>query len=111
MPVSDPTGTTVVELSRAEQWVVHHVLLESLGLADGERCRQGDAEEEPAEPSLGILQKLEEGTFAFTGEELSFLRRACSDHARTTRATADRNLASSVADRIDSAIQGAAARS
>jgi len=109
MPVSDPTGTTVVELSRAEQWVVHHLLLESLGLADGERCRQGDAEE-PAEPSLVILQKLEEGTFAFTGEELSFLRRACSDHARTTRATADRNLASSVADRIDSAIQGATAR-
>ena len=110
MPVSDPTGTTVVELSRAEQWVVHHVLLESLGLADGEQCRQGDAED-PVEPSLGIIQKLEEGTFAFTGEELSYLLRACSDHARTTRATADRNLASSVADRIDSAIHGTATRS
>jgi len=102
MPVSNPTGPTVVELSRAEQWVVHHVLLESLGLADGERDRQGDVEE-PIGPSLGILQKLEEGAFAFTGEELSFLRRACADHARTTRATADRNLASSVAERIDSA--------
>ena len=109
MPVSDPTGTTVVELSRAEQWVVHHVLLESLGLADGERCRQGNAEE-PTGPSLGILEKLEDGSFAFNGEELSFLRRACSDHARSTRAAADRNLASSVADRIDSAIHDEAPR-
>lgn len=91
----------VVELSRAEQWVVHHVLLESLGLADGERCRPTEADDLP-QPSLAILEKLEDGTFAFTSEELGFLQRACSDHARSTGATADRNLASSVADRIDS---------
>lgn len=99
MPVPDPTGTTVVELSRAEQWVVHHVLLESIGLADGE-SRSAEAADLP-QPSLAILEKLEAGSFEFTSEELTFLKRACSDHARSTRATADRNLASSVAERID----------
>lgn len=103
MPVSDPTGTTVVELSRAEQWVVHHVLLDSIGLADGQR-EHGAEDDELPESCLAMIEKLEEGSFAFTGEELSFLRRACQDHARATRATADRNLASSVADRIEMAV-------
>lgn len=103
MPVSDPSGSTVVELSRAEQWVVHHVLLESIGLADGETDRQSEATDQP-QRTLDVLEKLESGSFEFTADELSFLRRACGDHARTTRATADRNLASSVADRIESAI-------
>ena len=108
MPVSDPSGSTVVELSRAEQWVVHHVLLESIGLADGESAAH-DGEIESADPpqrSLTVLEKIEGGTFEFTTRELSFLQRACDRHARTTQATADRNLASSVAERIDTAIQG-----
>lgn len=103
MPVSDPSGSTVVELSRAEQWVVHHVLLDSIGLADGEPGRPSDGTDRP-QRTLDVLEKLESGSFEFTADELSLLKRACGDHARTTRATADRNLASSVADRIDSAL-------
>ena len=100
MPVSDPTGSTAIELSRAEQWVVHHVLLESIGLADGEPNRDDDAGT-PAQQSVDVLEKVEAGTFEFTEEELSFLREACDRHARRTAATADRNLATSVASRIE----------
>lgn len=110
MSVPDPTGTTIVELSRAEQWVVHHVLLESLGLADGETS-QAIEPDDPPQPSLVMLEKLEAGSFEFTGDELRFLRQACADHADSTQATADRNLASSVADRIDAVEADRALRS
>lgn len=105
MPVSDPSRSTVVELSRAEQWVVHHVLLETIGLADGEPSDPAESPDLP-QRSLTVLEKLEAGTFEFTADELQFLRRACDRHARATAATADRNLASSVADRIESATGG-----
>ena len=105
MPVSDPSRSTVVELSRAEQWVVHHVLLESIGLADGEPNDGTDPTDLP-ERSLAVLEKLESGTFEFTADELSFLRQECNRHARATSATADRNLASSVAERIETATRG-----
>ena len=103
MPVTDPTGTTVVDLSRAEQWVVHHVLLDSIGLADGE-VADGDQPSDHAESSLAAIEKLEAGSFEFTPSELAFIRRACGDHARSTEATADRNLASSVAERIETVL-------
>lgn len=105
MPVSDPSRSTVVELSRAEQWVVHHVLLETIGLADGELSEPSDPDELP-QRNLAVLEKLEAGQFEFTADELVFLRRACDRHARVTPATADRNLASSVADRIETATRG-----
>lgn len=105
MPVSDPSGSTVIELSRAEQWVVHHVLLESIGLADGEPGDPTDSTDLP-QRSLAVLEKLEAGSFEFTLDELTFIRRACDRHASTTRATADKNLASSVADRIESTVHG-----
>lgn len=103
MPVSDPSRSTTIELSRAEQWVVHHVMLETIGLADGEPSGPSDATDLPVR-SLAVLEKLEAGAFELTPDELGFLRRACDRHARTTPATADRNLASAVADRIDCAI-------
>lgn len=99
MPVSDPTGTTVVELSRAEQWVVHHVLLDAIGLADGD-VHESAADDAP-EPSLAAIEKLEEGTYQFTTAELALIQRVCGEHARATDAVADRNLASAVAERID----------
>lgn len=103
MPVSDPSRPTVVELSRAEQWVVHHVILETIGLADGEPNEPTESSDLP-QRSLAVLEKLESGRFEFTADELDFLRRACDRHARVTSATADRNLASSVADRIETVI-------
>lgn len=100
MPISDPTGTTVVELSRAEQWVVHHVLLDAIGLAAGD-VDEAIEDADDAGPSLGAIEKLESGSFQFTADELAFIRRACGAHASATEAVADRNLASSVAERID----------
>lgn len=103
MPVSDPASPVSIELSRAEQWVAHHVLLDAIGLADGSEPPAEEAD--PADPQVAAITKLESGTFEFTVEELGLLRRACAEHARTTEATADRNLASAVADRIGSSVE------
>lgn len=100
MPLSDPTGSTVVELSRAEQWVVHHVLLQSIGLAEGERA-DAAPDDETLSRNIAVLEKVEAGDFAFTPKELALLKRACGEHAEHTGAAADRNLASAVAKRID----------
>ena len=100
MPISDPTGSTVVELSRAEQWVVHHVLLDSIGLADG-ATDDRDPDDETLSRNLAVIEKLEAGDFEFTPAELSLLKRACGNHAAQTGAVADRNLAAAVAQRID----------
>ena len=108
MPVSDPTGTTVVELSRAEQWVVHHVLLDDIGLAAGDVDEALD-DREGGGPSLAAIEKLEAGSFQFSPAELDFIRRACGEHARATDAVADRNLASAVAERIDLVLEDVSA--
>lgn len=104
MPISDPTGSTIVELSRAEQWVVHHVLLSSVGLADGEPEPE-EIDNDVIERNVEVLEKVEAGRFQFTPSELALIKEACGDHARSTHATADRNLASAVADRIQTRIE------
>lgn len=106
MSIIDSTATASVELSRAEQWVVHHVLLDTLGLANGERDGSIDSVDETRK-SLEVIDKLENGSFEFTSAELTFLRRVCGAHARDTGATADRNLATAVADRVDSILKDA----
>lgn len=103
MPVTDPTATVVVDLSRAEQWVLHHALLDTVGPAD--ESADTDPEDEPR-PALDVVEKLEAGTFEFTREELDLVRRTCRAHARATDATADRNLASAVDERIGAALEG-----
>lgn len=100
MPVSDPTGTSAVELSRAEQWVVHHVLLDGLGLAEGGKTGPV-APTVDEDRSLAAIRKLESGSFRFTAEELATIQEACKDHAAETGAAADRNLATAVSERID----------
>lgn len=99
MPVTDPTSTTVLDLSRAEQWVLHHVMLEAVAADGGD-----EAGREPG-PALRVLEKLEAGAFAFTLAELECVRGACGRHARTTEAAADRNLASAVSARIEPALE------
>lgn len=101
MPVTDPSATVAIVLSRAEQWVLHHVLLESLGLADGATRAGGDGDSTPA---VDVIQKVEAGAFEFTPAELQFIRQVCGDHAERTQVTADRNLASAVADRIETTL-------
>lgn len=87
-----------IELSRAEQWVVHHVLLDSVGLA-----RTGA--EDPPECVLDILEKLESGDHAFTPFELDHIRYACDVyiHAPATPER-DRGIATAVVDRVDDAL-------
>ena len=101
MPVTGPSATAVVQLSRAEQWVLHHVLLDAVG-PDGNAPADQDEE---ARPSLDVLEKLEDGTFEFTRAELELIRRSCGAHARNTEAAADRNLATAVAERIEAALE------
>lgn len=103
MPVTDPSATAAIELSRAEQWVLHHVLLDAIGLADGRRRARSDLE---AEPYLDAIEKLEAGRFEFTVAELERIRRACDAHARTTELAADRNLAAAVANRASATVEG-----
>ena len=103
MPVSDPTGTTAINLSRAEQWVVHHVLLKSIGLADGEPSTEA-IEAAVLEQNLELIEKIEAGFFEFTPAELSIVKQACGIHARRTNAGSDENLASAVVDRIDTTV-------
>lgn len=97
MPVTDPSATATVELSRAEQWVLHHVLLDAIGLADGQGGGQVGATEQTY---FDAIRRLEEGTTEFTLCQPERIRRACAAHARTTNLAADRNLAAAVADRI-----------
>ena len=108
MPVSDPTGTSVVELSRAEQWVVHHVLLDALGLAGGDQGAPV-APNVDEDRSLAAIRKLEAGSTRFSVRELSLIREACGEHAAVTEAAADRNLATAVAERIDEVLGEASA--
>lgn len=104
MPVSDPASAVEIDLSRAEQWVAHHVLLDSLGLADGDSPDETDRQATDA--ARDALGKLETGRFEFTAAELDVLARACRQHARTTGAAADRNLATAISDRIGETVRG-----
>lgn len=104
MPVPDPASSVAIDLSRAEQWVSHHVLLDEIGLADGDQTPT-DETDPSTQVILGVLEKLESGTFEFTAEELTTLQSACREHARTTDATADRNLATAVSDRIGATVR------
>lgn len=99
MPVSDPASPVEIDLSRAEQWVAHHVLLDAIGLADGTEP-PAETNDQTTDAARGALEKLETGTFEFSIGELDALQRACREHALTTEAVADRNLATAVSDRI-----------
>lgn len=104
MPVPDPTTPVEIELSRAEQWVAHHVLLDAIGLADGSEV-PAETDDPAIDVARGALEKLERGTFEFTAGELDALQRACREHARTTEAGADRNLATAISDRIGETVR------
>ena len=87
-------------MSREEAWLVHHVLLESLGLAG-----PGGEARTPTPCELRILEQLENGPPVFTPIELDHIRHACGSYSRAKHAPAsDRDLAAAVLDRIDAAI-------
>lgn len=99
MPVTDPTTVTTIDLSRAEQWVLHHVMLDTI------ETRNDHAGGGSLDPAIRVLEKLETGEFAFTRTELECIRRSCRTHAQTTEAAADRNLATAITDRIELALE------
>jgi hypothetical protein len=88
------TTAQPVEFSRAEEWVVHHVMLDQLTGAD--------ADEEQPWWALGIASKLEAGMLAFTPFEAWRLRRDLRAYA-SDRCTPDEDaqLAEAVVERID----------
>lgn len=100
MPATDQTVTRTLELSRAEQWVVHHVVLDALRLLDQETPRE--TEDEDVIP-IGrvVLEKLEAKTDEFTPRELALIYRTCQNHAKLTEEASDRNLASAITTRIE----------
>lgn len=86
-----------IDLSPAEQWVVHHVMLDSIGLA-----RPQPTPEEPPEWVIEILQKVEGEDHEFTPLELDHIQHECSAYARDTQTPdSDRELATAIAERID----------
>ena len=90
------TRPVQIDLHRAEQWVIHHVMLDSIGIA---RARASPVE--PPECVLEILRKLEAENQAFTPLELDHIRHACGayGHANDTP-DIDRQLASGIVDQI-----------
>lgn len=94
----DPTPTNRLELSRAQAWVVHHVVLEHL-LDDD---RDGD------QPwwALDAVRTLEAGEARFTAFQAWRLRCALLDYADDPGTPApDVPHARAVADRIERAFE------
>lgn len=99
MTIND-AGLTRIELSRAEQWVVHHLMLDSIGLAAAD-----STPEEPPKYVIRILQNLETGANEFTPLELDHIRYACSSYTRGNDIPeAERKVAASVIRQIDAAL-------
>lgn len=94
----EQTPTNRLELSRAEAWVVHHVVLE--------RLLGGDDAEQPWW-ALDAMRTLEAGEQRFTAFQAWRLRCALLAHA-TDPATPDPDvaLARRVADRIERTFDG-----
>lgn len=88
-----------LELSRAEEWLVHTVMLDGLGLAG-----PGSDSRTPTPCELRILEQLENGPPVFTPIELDHIRHACGSYSRAKDVpTGDRDLAADILHRIDDA--------
>ncbi|NHN41449.1 hypothetical protein G9C85_07330 [Halorubellus sp. JP-L1] len=97
-PAPDRTPTNRLELSRAEAWVVHHVVLAHL--------LDEDADAQPWW-ALEVAEKLEAGENRFTAFEAWRLRCALVEYAdRDATPEADVALSVAVVDRIDSEFDG-----
>lgn len=106
MPTTDQAATLTLRLSRAEEWVVHHVVLDALRLVEDETDNESD-EEAVLTNGRSVLQKLEGRTHQFTPGELALIHRTCSNHAKLTSEASDRNLAGAVTDRIETVLADA----
>lgn len=92
-----------IEPSRAEQWVLHHVVLDRLELAD--------FDDPPPIEGYRTFEKLEAGTYTFTWRERCWL---CAELGRYVEARhtpeRDRSLARAVLDRLRTTMLDGAGR-
>jgi len=95
----DRTPTNRLELSRAQAWVVHHVVLEHL--------LEGDRDGDQPWWALDAVRTLEAGEAEFTAFQAWRLRCALLDHAADPE-TPDPDVthARAVADRIERTFDG-----
>ena len=95
--MSTTTPTTHLDLSRAEQWLVHHVMLDHLGFGPSD-----DDGSNPYVCTLAIVEKIERDRLEFTRLELDQIRSACRAYAEAD-STPDQDVetADGLAVRID----------
>jgi len=99
MTVPRFTDAVALDLSLGEAWLVHHALLDLVGLGSPD----GDPVDEVPRGVVSVLVKLEDGSRDFTPMELRHIRAACGRYTNRADgvATADRIHAAAVVHRID----------
>lgn len=103
MTATNQTDAVSIDFTLEEQWVVHHVVLDTIGLA---RKDPAPKSEDPPWRVIRILEALEDGHYSFTLFELDFLRDACRVYANgLDEASADAAIAETVIGRISRAIE------
>ena len=101
MSTNTQSHHVVIEMSLAESWVVHHVLLDSIGLASGE-----DPNKTPPDWVVRILRKVEAEEFDFSTLELDHVCHELSKYAcAEDTPAADRRLARQVISRAEELLE------
>ena len=105
MTASTDVSPVSLDLSRPEQWIVHHVMLDSIGLGPGD-----DDLTDPPACVLAVIGKLESDDHEFTPLELDHIGYACGAYARREGTPeVDRELAATIVARVDEALEGTTA--
>lgn len=95
--MSRTTPTTRLDLSRDEQWLVHHIMLDHLGFGPSD-----DDGSDPFVCTLAIVEKIERDRMNFTRIELDQIRSGCRAYAESDLTPAqDVETALGLAKRID----------
>lgn len=94
---ADTAPDSEVEFTLEEQWAIHQAFLNYVEMAV-----QDDTDLSQPAVEIAILEKIEDGDFAFTEFELDRLRYECAHHATSESAPEiDRESARSVVEKID----------
>lgn len=97
MSVGANTPTAEVEFTLKEQWAIHQAFLDHIRAAERE-----DTDLPQPTIEITILEKIENGDFAFTAFEMDRLRSECDYHATSASAPEmDRVPARAVVEKID----------
>lgn len=103
---TNTTPTTEFEFTLEEQWAIHQAFLDYVEIAV-----RDDTDLPQPTVAIRILEKIEEGEFAFTPFEIDRLRYECDHHATSAYAPdVDREPARSVVRKIDRTCPAAVGR-